>query len=124
MITGVPPFYHKNKKKMYYLIKEAPLRFPDPIKHGVSVSDEAKDLITKVGTFESVRSQPLVCAAADEEQGRAHRQREGRRRDYLAPLLCEHQREEAVEQRGRRVRVRAWRACRSSRPSCLTWGTT
>ena len=48
MIVGIPPFYHKNKKKMYYLIKEAPLRFPDPIKHGVSVSDEAKDLITKV----------------------------------------------------------------------------
>ena len=48
MIVGVPPFYHKNKKKMYYLIKELPVKFPDPIKHGVEVSELAQDLISKV----------------------------------------------------------------------------
>ena len=31
---------------MYQLIQQAPLRWPDPIKHGIKVSEEAKDLIT------------------------------------------------------------------------------
>lgn len=31
---------------MYQLIQQAPLRWPDPVKHGISVSDEAKDLIS------------------------------------------------------------------------------
>ena len=46
MLVGVPPFYHKNKKKMYYLIKELPVKFPDPKKHGVEVSEQAQDLIS------------------------------------------------------------------------------
>ena len=33
---------------MYQLIQSAPLRWPDPVKHGISVSDNAKDLITKL----------------------------------------------------------------------------
>ena len=33
---------------MYQLIQQAPLRWPDPKKHGISVSDNAKDLITKL----------------------------------------------------------------------------
>lgn len=33
---------------MYILIQQAPLRWPDPVKHGITVSDEAKDLITKL----------------------------------------------------------------------------
>ena len=33
---------------MYVLIQEAPLRWPDPVRHKISVSDEAKDLITKL----------------------------------------------------------------------------
>jgi hypothetical protein len=46
MIIGIPPFYHKNQNQMYVLIQEAPLRWPDPVRHKISVSDEAKDLIT------------------------------------------------------------------------------
>ena len=33
---------------MYILIQQAPLRWPDPVKHGITVSDEAKDLITRL----------------------------------------------------------------------------
>jgi serum/glucocorticoid-regulated kinase 2 len=48
MIIGIPPFYNKNKHQMYYFIQHAPIRWPDKEKHGLSVSEEAKDLITKV----------------------------------------------------------------------------
>lgn len=33
---------------MYLLIQQAPLRWPDPVRHGINVSEEAKDLITKL----------------------------------------------------------------------------
>jgi len=33
---------------MYYLIQNAPVRWPDKTRHGISVSDEAKDLISKM----------------------------------------------------------------------------
>lgn len=33
---------------MYYLIQHAPIRWPDKERHGLSVSEEAKDLITRV----------------------------------------------------------------------------
>lgn len=33
---------------MYFLIQNAPIRWPDYKKHGIFVSDEAKDLITKM----------------------------------------------------------------------------
>lgn len=48
MIVGIPPFYHKNRDHMFYLIKEASIKYPDPKKHGISVSEEAKDLINKL----------------------------------------------------------------------------
>ena len=31
---------------MYHLIQQAPLRWPDPVKHQINVSEDAKDLIT------------------------------------------------------------------------------
>lgn len=48
MIVGIPPFYHKNRDQMFYLIKEATIKYPDPKKHGISVSETAKDLINKL----------------------------------------------------------------------------
>jgi serine/threonine protein kinase len=33
---------------MYYLIENGSIRWPDPAKHGISVSEEAKDLIEKL----------------------------------------------------------------------------
>ena len=33
---------------MYFLIKESPVNFPDPQKHGITISAEAKDLIKKL----------------------------------------------------------------------------
>ena len=33
---------------MYYLIENGSIRWPDPVKHGINVSEEVKDLITKL----------------------------------------------------------------------------
>jgi hypothetical protein len=33
---------------MYLLIQQAPLKWPDPVRHKIFVSDEAKDLITSL----------------------------------------------------------------------------
>lgn len=48
MLVGIPPFFHKNKHRMYFLIKESPVNFPDPVRHGIEVSSNAKDLIRKL----------------------------------------------------------------------------
>lgn len=48
MLVGIPPFFHKNKHRMYFLIKESPVNFPDPVKHGIDISPDARDLIKKL----------------------------------------------------------------------------
>ena len=48
MIVGIPPFFHSNKHRMYFLIRESKVNFPDPVKHGITVSEDAKDLINKL----------------------------------------------------------------------------
>ena len=48
MIVGIPPFFHRNKHRMYFLIRESPVNFPDPVRHKITVSEEAKDLIVKL----------------------------------------------------------------------------
>lgn len=45
MLVGIPPFFHKNKHRMYFLIKEAPVTYPVPEKHNIFVSPDAQDLI-------------------------------------------------------------------------------
>lgn len=48
MIVGFPPFYHSNQQTMYELIEKFPAKFPDPVKHKIPMSEEVKDLITKM----------------------------------------------------------------------------
>ena len=48
MIVGIPPFFHRNKHRMYHFIKESKVNFPDPVRHKISVSAEAQDLIVKL----------------------------------------------------------------------------
>jgi serine/threonine protein kinase len=48
MLVGIPPFYHKNREHMFMLIKEATIKYPDPVKHGIEVSPQAQDLINKL----------------------------------------------------------------------------
>lgn len=48
MIIGIPPFYNQNKHQMYFLIQNAPIRWPSLEKHGIGVSPEARDLIDKM----------------------------------------------------------------------------
>lgn len=49
MIVGFPPFYtgSPNNQKMYDLIKSKPVFFPDAKKHGIAMSDDCKDFISK-----------------------------------------------------------------------------
>lgn len=48
MVVGFPPFYHKNQSTMYELIEKFPVKFPDPDKHKIIMSEELKDLITQL----------------------------------------------------------------------------
>jgi serine/threonine protein kinase len=48
MIVGFPPFYHKNQQTMYDLIEKFPVKYPDPVKHKIHMSEEVKDLITQL----------------------------------------------------------------------------
>lgn len=48
MIVGIPPFFHRNKHRMYHFIKESKVNFPDPERHKITVSEPAKDLIVKL----------------------------------------------------------------------------
>ena len=48
MIVGIPPFFHRNKNNMYKFIKESKVNFPDPVKHKITVSEDAKDLIIRL----------------------------------------------------------------------------
>lgn len=48
MIIGIPPFYDKNRNKMFMNIESAPIRWPDRAKHGISVSPVAQDLILQL----------------------------------------------------------------------------
>jgi hypothetical protein len=41
MIIGIPPFYDKSSNKMFLNIESAPIRWPDPVKHGISITPEA-----------------------------------------------------------------------------------
>lgn len=45
MIVGIPPFYNKDRAKMFNQIKTKSVKYPDKKQHGISVSEEAKDII-------------------------------------------------------------------------------
>lgn len=55
MIVGFPPFYtgSANNQKMYDLIKTKPVFFPDAQKHGIAMSENCKDFISKCLTKKS-----------------------------------------------------------------------
>ena len=45
MLTGIPPFYDKNRNVMFLNIERAKIKWPDRERHGISVSNDAKDII-------------------------------------------------------------------------------
>lgn len=45
---GRPPFLDKNHQKLGRLIKKGKIIFPDPVKHKIDMSEELKDIITKL----------------------------------------------------------------------------
>ena len=48
MATGRPPFMNKSHHKLGILIRTGRIVFPDPIKHHIYMSDNLKDIITKL----------------------------------------------------------------------------
>ena len=48
MLTGVPPFYDKNRNMMFFNIKQAEIKWPDLMQHSFAVSEVAKDFISKL----------------------------------------------------------------------------
>jgi serine/threonine protein kinase len=48
MVTGRPPFMNKNHHKLGILIRQGNIIFPDPERHGIPMSDDIKDIITKL----------------------------------------------------------------------------
>jgi len=48
MVTGRPPFMHKSHHKLGVLIRNSRIIFPDPVKHGIPMSDDLKDIISKL----------------------------------------------------------------------------
>lgn len=48
MITGRPPFMNANHHRLGVLIRQGVIIFPDPVRHGIPMSEELKDLITKL----------------------------------------------------------------------------
>ena len=50
MLCGIPPFYDKNRNMMFLKIEQAKLKWPNAQQHGITVSDVAKDLISKLLT--------------------------------------------------------------------------
>ena len=45
MLTGVTPFYDKDRDVMFSNIEKAKILWPDPESHGISISTVAKDII-------------------------------------------------------------------------------
>lgn len=64
MLTGIPPFYDKNRNVMFLNIERAKIRWPDARKHGISISSTAKDLITRLLTKD--KSKRLGARGGDE----------------------------------------------------------
>ena len=48
MLIGIPPFYDKDKNKMYTNIVKGTIKWPDKAKHGIEVQPDAKDLILQL----------------------------------------------------------------------------
>ena len=48
MATGRPPFMNKSHHKLGILIRTGKIIFPDPVRHGIEMSADLQDLISKV----------------------------------------------------------------------------
>lgn len=48
LITGRPPFFNQNHKKLGNLIVKGNIIFPDPIKHKIKMSDASKSFISQL----------------------------------------------------------------------------
>lgn len=48
MATGRPPFMNKSHHKLGILIRTGKIIFPDPVRHGIEMSDNLKDIIMRV----------------------------------------------------------------------------
>ncbi len=54
MLIGIPPFYHQNQHVMYQYITTKNIIFPDPKKYNIHISEEAKQIISKVKCLQNI----------------------------------------------------------------------
>ncbi len=69
MLVGIPPFHNKNQHVLFQYITSKEVVFPDPKRHRIVLSDEAKDIITKL-----LRKKPgeRLGAIGDSEEVMSH----------------------------------------------------
>lgn len=48
MSTGRPPFMNKSHHKLGILIRQGKIIFPDPVRHGIHMSEHLKDLVIRL----------------------------------------------------------------------------
>lgn len=48
LVVGMPPFYDKNVQRIYTMIRNQQVAFPDPVRHKITVSDSFMDLVRKL----------------------------------------------------------------------------
>lgn len=53
MATGRPPFMNKSHHRLGILIRTGKIIFPDPVRHGIEMSNHLQDLILRV-SFPSI----------------------------------------------------------------------
>ena len=51
MSTGRPPFMNKSHHKLGILIRKGKIIFPDPVRHGIHMSEHLKDLVIRVSVL-------------------------------------------------------------------------
>jgi serum/glucocorticoid-regulated kinase 2 len=71
MIVGFPPFYtgSNNNMKMYDLIRNKIVYFPDPVKHKIKMSDNCKNFISEVRTTQSIHILLVTLKIAPAKDG-------------------------------------------------------
>ena len=97
MLIGLPPFYHPDHELMFQLITESEVSFPSQ----VSISEEAKDLITKVSHTPCENKLNLYSPLAlDQRSSKKNRRNERRWRDFKTPLVRRTQGRRALHEKG------------------------
>ena len=60
MATGRPPFMNKSHHRLGILIRTGKIVFPDPVRHGIDMSDDLKNVIERVSIIKFSYSRIVI----------------------------------------------------------------